>query len=112
MDTLCVCDWGRRLSFYTLSGRQIGRDRKLEGDPTCVRYFSNGAYLCVGGSDRKVTLFTKEGVRLGTIAQRDGWVWGVAVQNDQDYVAVASEDGSISVMHLIFGIVAGLYRDT
>jgi hypothetical protein len=29
-----------------------------------VSYFNNGEYLLVGGSDRKVTLMTKEGVKI------------------------------------------------
>ena len=29
----------------------------------------------MGGSDKKASLWTKEGVRLTTIAERDDWVW-------------------------------------
>ena len=56
------------LSFYDATGHQHGRDKLLSHDPCCVSHFGNGEYLCVGGSDRKATLWTKDGVRLTTIA--------------------------------------------
>ena len=43
--------------------------RTLDFDPCSIGYFSNGEYICIGGSDRKVSLWTKEGVRLNTIAE-------------------------------------------
>ena len=69
------------LIFYDASGAQIvgpkekSGDKKLGFDPCCVRHFSNGEYICVGGSDKKASLFTKDGVRLTAIAERDDWIW-------------------------------------
>lgn len=42
------------LSYYQLSGVQIGKDKELGYDPCTLSFFSNGEYLCMGGSDRKV----------------------------------------------------------
>ena len=53
-DILAVGDWGQRLSFYTLSGKQVGKDRSLGFDPCCVSYFPRGEFLVIGGSDKKV----------------------------------------------------------
>jgi intraflagellar transport protein 122 len=54
VDILAVGDWNQKLSFYQLSGRQISKDRDLDFDPCSIAYFSNGEYLVIGGSDRKV----------------------------------------------------------
>ena len=80
-DALAGACWDQTLSFYDASGSQIvgpkekSGDKKLGFDPCCVRHFSNGEYICVGGSDKKASLFTKDGVRLTAIAERDDWIW-------------------------------------
>eukprot|EP00961_Rhodomonas_salina_P095373 1282943-Rhodomonas_salina.1 len=47
-------------------------------DPCSVRYFSNGEYMVMGGSDKKAHLWTREGVQLSQICERDDWIWMVA----------------------------------
>lgn len=110
-DILAVADWGQRLSFYQLSGKQIGKDRVLNFDPCCVSYFSKGEYILLGGSDKQVSLYTKDGVRLGTVGEQSSWVWTCKAKPDSNYVAVGSQDGTISFYQLIFSTVHGLYKD-
>lgn len=85
-DILAVADWGQKLSFYQLSGKQIGKDRPLNFDPCCISYFTKGEYILVGGSDKQVSLFTKDGVRLGTVGEQNSWVWTCRVKPDSNYV--------------------------
>ncbi|XP_063021154.1 intraflagellar transport protein 122 homolog isoform X3 [Melospiza melodia melodia] len=110
-DILAVADWGQKLSFYHLSGKQIGKDRVLNFDPCCISYFTKGEYLLLGGSDRQVSLFTRDGVRLGTVGEQSSWVWTCKVKPDSNYVAVGCQDGTISFYQLIFSTVHGLYKD-
>nr|XP_025045311.1 intraflagellar transport protein 122 homolog isoform X2 [Pelodiscus sinensis] len=110
-DILAVADWGQRLSFFQLSGKQIGKDRVLNFDPCCVSYFSKGEYILMGGSDKQVSLYTKDGVRLGTIGDQNSWVWTCNVKPDSNYVAIGCQDGTISFYQLIFSTVHGLYKD-
>ncbi|XP_049682489.1 intraflagellar transport protein 122 homolog isoform X5 [Accipiter gentilis] len=110
-DILAVADWGQKLSFYQLSGKQVGKDRMLNFDPCCVSYFTKGEYILLGGSDKQVSLFTKDGVRLGTIGEQSSWVWTCKVKPDSNYVAVGCQDGTISFYQLIFSTVHGLYKD-
>uniref|UniRef100_A0A8C2J8G4 Intraflagellar transport protein 122 homolog n=1 Tax=Cyprinus carpio TaxID=7962 RepID=A0A8C2J8G4_CYPCA len=85
-DILAVADWGQRLSFYQLSGKQMGKDRQLNFDPCCVSFFSKGEYIVMGGSDKQASLYTKDGVRLGTIGEQSSWVWTCRVKPDSNYV--------------------------
>ncbi|XP_070093324.1 intraflagellar transport protein 122 homolog isoform X17 [Equus przewalskii] len=110
-DILAVADWGQKLSFYQLSGKQIGRDRSLNFDPCCISYFTKGEYILLGGSDKQVSLFTKDGVRLGTVGEQNSWVWTCKVKPDSNYVVVGCQDGTISFYQLIFSTVHGLYKD-
>ncbi|XP_013000487.1 intraflagellar transport protein 122 homolog isoform X4 [Cavia porcellus] len=110
-DILAVADWGQKLSFYQLSGKQVGKDRLLNFDPCCISYFSKGEYILLGGSDRQVSLFTKDGVRLGTIGEQNSWVWTCREKPDSNYVVTGCQDGTIAFYHLIFSTVHGLYKD-
>ncbi|XP_010379801.1 intraflagellar transport protein 122 homolog isoform X1 [Rhinopithecus roxellana] len=110
-DILAVADWGQKVSFYQLSGKQIGKDRALNFDPCCISYFTKGEYILLGGSDKQVSLFTKDGVRLGTVGEQNSWVWTCQVKPDSNYVVVGCQDGTISFYQLIFSTVHGLYKD-
>ncbi|XP_068714789.1 intraflagellar transport protein 122 homolog isoform X2 [Montipora foliosa] len=110
-DILAVGDWTQKLSFYQLSGKQVGKDRHLGYDPCCLSFFSKGEYLVIGGSDKKCSLHTKEGVCLTSIGEQQSWVWCCKVRPDSNYVALGCQDGTIAYYQLIFSTVHGLYKD-
>uniref|UniRef100_A0A8C6TMT4 Intraflagellar transport protein 122 homolog n=1 Tax=Neogobius melanostomus TaxID=47308 RepID=A0A8C6TMT4_9GOBI len=110
-DILAVADWGQKLSFYQLSGKQIGKDRNLNYDPCCVSYFSKGEYIVMGGSDKQASLYTKDGVRLGSIGEQNSWVWTCGVRPESNFVVLGCQDGTITCYQLIFSTVHGLYKD-
>ncbi|KAK3799786.1 hypothetical protein RRG08_066806, partial [Elysia crispata] len=85
-DTLAIVDWGQRLSFYQLAGKQIGKDRILGYDPCCLSWFSKGEYVVIGGGNKQCALHTKEGVKLSTIGEPSSWVWSCAVKPDSNFV--------------------------
>ncbi|XP_033057521.1 intraflagellar transport protein 122 homolog [Trachypithecus francoisi] len=89
----------------------IGKDRALDFDPCCISYFAKGEYVLLGGSDKQVSLFTKDGVRLGTVGEQNSWVWMCQMKPDSNYVVVGCQDGTISFYQLIFSTVHGLYKD-
>ncbi|KAA0183686.1 hypothetical protein HAZT_HAZT008812 [Hyalella azteca] len=110
-DILCVADWGQNLSFYSMNGKLIGKERPLGFDPCCVSYFSKGEYLLVGGANRSCSLYTREGVRLGLICDQQSWVWCCEAHPDSSYVAVGCQDGTIAYFQLVFATVHGLYKE-
>uniref|UniRef100_A0A3Q1FPD5 Intraflagellar transport protein 122 homolog n=1 Tax=Acanthochromis polyacanthus TaxID=80966 RepID=A0A3Q1FPD5_9TELE len=110
-DILAVADWGQKLSFYQLSGKQVGKDRTLTYDPCCVSYFSKGEYIVMGGSDKQASLYTRDGVRLGTIGEQNAWVWTCRVRPDTNFVVLGCQDGTVACYQLIFSTVHGLYKD-
>lgn len=71
---------------FSLCLSQIGKDRTLTYDPCCISYFSKGEYIVMGGSDKQASLYTKDGVRLGTIGEQHSWVWTCRVKPDSNFV--------------------------
>lgn len=110
-DVLCVTDWSQNVSFYSLSGKQVSKERQLGFDPICIGYFSKGEYLLIGGSNKACVLYTKDGVKLGTVGEQSSWVWCCAARPDSSFIVLGCQDGTIAYYQLIFSTVHGLYRE-
>ncbi|KAI8996741.1 hypothetical protein BC832DRAFT_598279 [Gaertneriomyces semiglobifer] len=110
-DVLAVGDWDQKLAFYDLNGRQVGKERALGFDPCSVSFSENGEYLVLAGQDRKATLWTSDGIRLGLICERDNWIWSSKAQLKQNCVAIGCHDGTVAVYKIAFNTVHGLHND-
>ena len=135
-DVLAVGCWDQTLSFYQLSGIQHGKDKKLGFLPNTLSYFGGGEYMLVGGSDREVGLFSREGGRLCSLtngerpvggspnpnqkesnskkersAQNSDWIWSCKSRPNHNCIAVGDAGGNIKLVNLHFQTVHGLYRD-
>ena len=108
---LTVGDWGQKLSFYQLNGRQIGKDKNLGFDPCCLSYFCNGDFILVSGSNKELTVYSREGIRLISIASEDSWVWSAAGHPEQQNAVVGTNNGTISFYSVSISMVHGLYKD-
>ncbi|KAJ3348344.1 hypothetical protein HDU91_006582, partial [Kappamyces sp. JEL0680] len=110
-NVLAVADWSQKLSFFQSTGRQIGKDRPLTYDPCGMAYFGNGEYILLGGSNREVSLWTADGLQMGKVCSKDGWVWACRAKPKEPYVAVASADGTVAVYQIQFQTVHAIYND-
>lgn len=110
-DLLAVGCWDQTLSFYQLSGAQHGKDRQLGYDPCSLCYYGDGEYLVIGGSNKKISMYTKDGVHLRLINEREDWVWAVAPRPKHNYLAVGCNNGTVGMFHTVFSTVHGLYQD-
>ncbi|ETV94469.1 hypothetical protein H310_11793 [Aphanomyces invadans] len=110
-DILAVGCWDRTLSFYQFNGTQYGKDRKLTFDPCCVSFFNKGKYLLVAGSNRKASLYTKEGIFLSDICEVPAWVWTVKARPKANTIAVGTDNGTVASYHLNFGTVHGIFQE-
>jgi len=108
---LAVGCWDQTLSFYQLSGLQVGKDKKLDFDPCSVSYFDDGNYLLVGGSDRQVTLYSRDGVKLSVLKDMDDWCWVCKGCPNKPLFVAGSNSGSIAMQQLKLSPVNGLYED-
>lgn len=90
LDVLTVCDWGQKLSYYLLNSKQVGKDRALNYDPTCVAHFPSGGFSIVGGSNKKVNVLSREGVQLGVVSEMEEWPWACAIRPGKNVNQVAS----------------------
>lgn len=112
-DTLAVADWGHTLSYHTLGGQMIGKERQLGFDPLCLTYLPNGEYCLVTGCTGNVHCFTRDGVRLGTLGDTmdTSWIWSVAVHPNGQSYSIGCQNGTLSCFSLMPVTVHALYRE-
>ena len=107
--------WDSKLSLYSISGgkqyKQIGNDKDLGFDPCSISFYPTGEYMVMSGSDKKITLWNKEGVLLGTIGELKDWIWSTAVNPVSKTVFAGANDGTIASFNVEFQTIHGLYQD-
>lgn len=84
---MCVTDWNKTLSFYTLGGKLIGKERQIGFDALRVSYFTKGEYILISGTNKMCNMYTRDGIRLGCIGeQQNAWVWCCAPHPNGNYI--------------------------
>jgi hypothetical protein len=58
--------------------------------------------MVMSGSDKKITLWNKEGVLLGTIGELKDWIWATAVNPIHKTVFAGANDGAIALFNVEF----------
>jgi len=60
-----------------------------------------------------MSLWNKDGIRLGDIGEMNDWIWtgSVFVNSDKKWVFGGSNNGHIGLFDLSFSTVHGLYED-
>lgn len=112
IDVLAIADWNQMLSFYTISGQLIGKERPIGFDPLCLRFFEDGESLVIAGCNKQLQLFTREGIRVGTLGEpHDSWIWSASPHPHGTAIAVGCQDGSLAYYNLAFSTVHALYRE-
>lgn len=112
MDVLAIIDWNQTLSFYSLAGNIIGKERQLGFDPLCLKFFADGETMVVTGCNKQLQLFTRDGIRLGPLGElHSSWIWSVSPHPNGTNIVVGCQDGSLAYYQLSFSTVHAMYRE-
>lgn len=65
--------------------------------------------MAIGGSDKKITLWNKDGVLLGTVGEMKDWIWSVAVNPNSKTIFAGANNGAIAMHNIEFNTIHGLY---
>ncbi|KAK9891411.1 hypothetical protein WA026_014648 [Henosepilachna vigintioctopunctata] len=112
VDTLCVADWNKTFSVFTLGGKLIGKERNIGFEALKLKYFEHGEYILISGLNKACNMYTKDGIKLGMIGdQQTSWIWSGVPHPSGNYVAIGCEDGTLAYYQLVFNIVHGLFKE-
>ena len=103
-DILAVADWSQKLSFYQLNGKQAFKDRRLAFDATQISWHCNGDFLLAAGSNKQCAIYTSEGIKLSTVAEKKSWVLCIKHKPNSNYIVshtLTSGQGGSEIRSLI-----------
>ncbi|XP_029052422.2 intraflagellar transport protein 122 homolog [Osmia bicornis bicornis] len=111
-DVLCIAEWNGTISFYSMSGKQVGKDRLLNFIPLKMCNFAGDQYILISGSNKQCVLMTYDGIKLINIGNTfSSWVWSCAVHPSSTHIALGCQDGTITYLQLSWDVIHGLYGD-
>ncbi|CAD5218534.1 unnamed protein product [Bursaphelenchus okinawaensis] len=115
-EVLAVVDWNQSVGFYTFDGRATHRaDKILTYDATLIEFFNNSQFLLLGGSNHAISIHTRDGAELGTLARADSWIWTAKARPNQPAnnvnIVMACTDGTLASYTLMFSTVHSLHKD-
>lgn len=75
-------------------------------------FFPDGEYLVTAGCNKQVQVFTKEGIRLGSLGEeQEAWIWTVAIHPQGNSIVLGCQDGSLISYNVAFSTVHALYAE-
>ena len=77
---LAVGSWDQTLSFYDQSGKQLGPDKNIGFDPLWISFFANGEFFVLAGTNKKASLWTREGGFISNICEKNDWIWCIRLR--------------------------------
>lgn len=118
-DLLVVGCWDRTYSLYKVqpstNSSKLLTEKSLKYYPCSITYSGNqvakSSYLVISGSNKKVTLYSREGAKLTEVCQRDSWIWSCDCHGESDLLVMGNHYGSIDLMRMNFDSVNALYKD-
>lgn len=121
------------LNFFDLSGKKLTKEKALTFAPLSLEYFKNSDNLIITGINGEATIYTKDGVLIGSIYKDDHWIWSAKPSSDGNLVvseqylllkwfvnslfnflfpqAISTHNGNLVIVELTFCTVHSLYKD-
>ncbi|KAF8822358.1 WD domain, G-beta repeat-containing protein [Cardiosporidium cionae] len=101
-DVVLIGCWDKTISLFDIDNQNYLMEKTVDSDPLCVTFVNNrGLNFLVACSNKKLTLWNREGIRLCTLWEFEDIVWTMALMPNEDYLIVGGNCGYIAVCHLI-----------
>ena len=115
-DNLLIAgSWDQKLSRFSIQGgktvKPVSADKDLGFDPCSISFYPSGEYFVMAGSDKQMTLYNKEGVKLSNVGSTGDWIWSCSVNQTTNCVFAGSNNGDIINKKINFERVHGLYQE-
>ena len=96
-NMLFAGSWDSKMTIFSIQGgkqaKPIGSDKELGFDPCSISFFPKGDYFVMSGSNKKITLWNREGVLLGDVGENTDWIWSTSVNPKNNNVCSGGNGG-------------------
>lgn len=97
-NILCVGCWDKCVSFFSGNGEEIHSNVVDDFIPCTLTIFGgDDEFMLLGGSSKKVYLYSRGGIRLCCVSRLDDWVWSSKANTQQQIIASVDNNGTLSM---------------
>lgn len=89
--------------------QKIFKEKPLGFDPLFLELFHGKEFFLIGGANKKIALYTLEGVFIDHVGHQQGWIW--CTKTFENKLAFGCQDGSIGVCEVNLLTVHSLYKE-
>lgn len=110
--------WNKTMAFHKIlpdGNTKVHVERSLKYYPCSMNTANSGntknQYLLVSGSNKKLCLYSKDGVQLSELVEKDGWIMCNANQKYGDKMLVGTHSGHLEMSNVTFDSVHTFYQE-
>ena len=116
-DMLVIGVWNKTLAFHKIlpdGNNKVHVERNIKYYPCCMNVADNGSkseYLLVSGSNKKLCLYSKDGVQLSELASKSSWILSHSPQKLGDKIMIGTHGGVLEAFEMSFDSVHTFYQE-
>lgn len=85
--------------------------KEIGFDPCCITFYPKGDYMVISGSNKKITLWNRDAIMLGTVGEMNDWIWSNTVNPVNRSIFAGANNGQIQMHKVDMKQVHGLYQE-
>ena len=112
-NNLITMDFDQRMKCYELENRSEMLNQFIGFDAQFIQNLHNYDFLMTGGSNRQINLYTKDGILLGPVCDRQtSWIRKAMLNpTDERLIAFCTQEGSLALVTIDFDLVYSVHRE-
>lgn len=110
---LITMDFDQRMKFYEFENRTELLNQFIGFDGQFIQTLHAYDFLMTGGSNRQISLYTKDGILLGPVCDKQSsWIRRATLNpTDERQIAFGTQDGHLALVSIDFDLVYSVHRE-
>lgn len=110
---LITMDFEQRMKCYQFENKSELLNQYIGYDAQFIQSLHNYDFLMTGGSNRQINLYTKDGILLGPVCDKQtGWIRKAMLNRaDERQIAFCTQDGNLALVSIEFDLVYSVHRE-
>ena len=111
-NCLITIDFNHRMKCFEFDNKSELLDLDLGFDAQFIQNVQGYEFLITGGSNRQVNLYTKDGIFLGPICDKQtSWIKRAEFHPIENQLALCTHDGNLALVSIDFDFIYSVHRE-
>ena len=105
--------WDNTFSLYQSDGSPKERvaERRIPCNPTTIDFHHSGEYFVMAGTNKKLSIWTRDLNYLGDVMDLNDWSWKSCFRPKSNTIGITTNDGIITVRELSKKPIFSSYKE-